>query len=285
MNRFLGKDGLTSASANHLANVAKEMYESHECKLNSIRLVSRDYTLAVNGQKYRLENESPKEELFYLLPTLEDIASLKSLIAWLREGIKAKEWECSSLAIDEWFENQVKAGREDLKEPDGGEPINFDSILGAEPVDRQARYYALEARCATLGKYIHPDGHLSAARKAFFDMQKNPTMVLGSGQNAEINTYSSEFSGEEIDLEFFTIQQEYRAAQAEFNALKSELENKLTEAKRNAYKERSDAREQWKLRRDAALLEHTAEVKALKIVIPNALKEIYRSVAAVANIK
>lgn len=285
MKKFLGKDGLTSTSANHMANVAKEMYESLEAKLDSVRLVSRDYTLAVNGQKYRLENESTREEFTSLLSSLKEIASLKSLIAWLREGIKAKEQESSPIAERKWLEAQIKSGREGLKEPEAGEPVTFESVLGEEPVDRQARYYALEARCATLGKYIHPDGHLSNARKVFFDKQKNPTMVVGSGQNAEVNTYSSSFTSEEVDREFFSLQQEYRSVQAEFNSLKSEIENKLTEAKRKAFQEQSEARKQWLFRRDAALLERSAEIKALKIVIPDSLKEIYGKVAAVANAK
>lgn len=285
MNKFLGKDGLTATSANHIANVAKEMYENLEAKLDSIRLVSRDYTLAVNGQKYRLENESTKDEFASLLSSLKEIASLKSLIAWLREAIKAKERLCSSEAESEWLDEQIKAGRTELKEPHKDAYLNFSDILDAEPVDRQARYYTLEARCATIGKYIHPDGHLSAARKIFFEKQKNPTSISGSGQNAEINTYSSSFTCEDVDAEFFTLQQEYRSVQAEFNGLKAELENKVTESRRKCFKEYCEVRKQWILIKDAALLERSAEVKALKITIPDSLKEIYSKVASVANAK
>lgn len=172
MSKFLGKDGLTQTSANHIANIAKEMYESLEAKVDSIRLISRDYTLALNGQQYRLENESSKEEFLAISASLKEIASLKSLIAWLREGIKAKEELCTYTAECKWLDEQIKAGHEELKEPETGETVSFESILAGEPIDRQVRYYALEARCATLGKYIHPDGHLSSARKEFYDKQK-----------------------------------------------------------------------------------------------------------------
>ena len=52
---MLGKDGLTITSANHLANIAKEMYESLESKVESLKLSSRDYMIAVNGNVYRMK--------------------------------------------------------------------------------------------------------------------------------------------------------------------------------------------------------------------------------------
>ena len=59
-SNLLGKDGLTITSANHLANIAKEMYEAIEAKLGALRLYNRDYMLAVNNNSFRVENESSK---------------------------------------------------------------------------------------------------------------------------------------------------------------------------------------------------------------------------------
>ena len=59
-NNMLGKDGLTITSANHLANIAKEMYEALVSKLSSLRFFSRDYMLAIVGKTFRVENESEK---------------------------------------------------------------------------------------------------------------------------------------------------------------------------------------------------------------------------------
>ena len=84
---FLGKDGVSATSANHLANIAKEMYEAVQNKLDSIKLYSRDFLLAVNGTVYRVENESDKSELDDISNGLKTIGELKSLIAYLREGI------------------------------------------------------------------------------------------------------------------------------------------------------------------------------------------------------
>ena len=49
-SNMLGKDGLTVTSANHVANIAKEMYEAAESRLKTLKLYSRDYMLAVNGK-------------------------------------------------------------------------------------------------------------------------------------------------------------------------------------------------------------------------------------------
>lgn len=70
---MLGKDGLTMTSANHLANIAKEMYEALLSKLESLRFFSRDYMLAVAGKAFRVENESDKAELCSLNASLKEI--------------------------------------------------------------------------------------------------------------------------------------------------------------------------------------------------------------------
>ena len=88
---------------------------------------------------------------------------------------------------------------------------------------QKARYYALEAKCATIGSFIHPDGPFAKARKDYFEHKKNPTLVVGRGQEAEINTFTSSFTAEEVDGEFFSLQKEYRKIQAEFNKLKAEV--------------------------------------------------------------
>ena len=75
---MLGKDGLTITSANHLANIAKEMYEALVSKLESLKFYSRDYMLAIAGKTFRVENESEKSELGTLASGLKEIGALKA---------------------------------------------------------------------------------------------------------------------------------------------------------------------------------------------------------------
>ena len=158
-------------------------------------------------------------------------------------------------------------------------------MLSGEPIDRQARYYALEAKCATMGKYIHPGGHISNVRAQFFEKKVNPTEIKGSGQEAEINKYSSTYTEEEVNESFFKLQQEYRSVQAEFNGLKSEIESAQDEINKKKIAELAEERQRHSLALKAALLERSVEVKALKIIIPDALKPIYEKVAKVASAK
>ena len=284
-NSMLGKDGLTITSANHLANIAKEMYEALVSKLESLKFYSRDYMLAIAGKTFRVENESEKSELGTLASGLKEIGALKSLIAFLREGIKAKNEMSSDAAFEEHVEELIKSGREDLKKPVAKKEVAFEEELSKLTAEQKARYYALEAKCATIGSFIHPEGAFAKARKDFLEHTKDPIKVMGKGQEAEINTYSSSFTAEEIDAVFFELQKEYRNYQAEFNKLKAEVDEKVAEANREIANDNLAAMKLWVDTRKVERTLYDTEVKALKVVIPQNLREVYEKVNAVANAK
>ena len=284
-SRFLGSDGLTQTSANHIANIAKEMYEALEARMESLRLVSRDYTIASTEKTYRVDNESPKEELTSLADSIKEVSALKSLIAWLREGIKAKTEIASQEAENKYIDDLIKAGRKDLESPVFDDNCTFDAVLQEQGPDVMAKYFTLEARCATLGKLIHPAGGFALKRKAFFDAVKNPTTISGKGRDAEISTLSSSFTAEEVDAEFFALQKTYRSLQAELNKLKAEVDAKVDE-KRRAFLEEYKLRvKEVQAAREEAVLERSREVKALKIILPQSLRDIFDKVNAVASAK
>ena len=85
-------------------------------------------------------NESSPEELQNLDETLTRIARLKALIAWLREGIKAKEDLCTAKSEEEYLHDLIKLGRLDLEIPDTEDLPTFQSILISRPEAYQARY-------------------------------------------------------------------------------------------------------------------------------------------------
>lgn len=280
-SKFLGTDGLTQTSANHIANIAKEMYEALETKMESIRLVNRDYTVAVNGKTYRVENESDRSEMDNLAASINEVSALKSLIAWLREGIKAKISLSSDEEAGKYLDNLIREGRKELEEPKCDEDLTFEAVLADFGEDVMARFYSLEARCATLGKFIHPDGAFAKARKNYFAAEKNPTSIAGKGRDAEISTFSSSYTSEDVDGAFFSLQKSYRSLQAEFNRLKADVDSKLDEKK----KEYLGKEKEVMLLRKGVLLDRAREVKALKIIIPQGLREIYGKVNTVASLK
>ena len=284
-NNMLGKDGLTVTSANHLANIAKEMYEALVSKLESLRFYSRDYMLAIAGKTFRVENESDQSELAALASGLKEIGILKSLIAYLREGIKAKARMDSDSAFEEHIEELIKAGRNDLKKPEDKKEVTFEEELAKLSSEQKARYYTLEAKCATIGSFIHPDGAFAKARKEFLEHKRDSIKVVGKGQEAEINTFSSSFSTEQIDSVFFELQKEYRIIQAEFNKIKAEVTERVSEANKRIANDSLVAMKLWVDARKVERTQYDSEVKALKVVIPQNLMEVYQRVNAVANAK
>lgn len=284
-NSMLGKDGLTVTSANHLANIAKELYEAAESRLEGLRFYNKDFLLAVNGSTYRVENESERSELDTLAGSLKEIGSLKALIAFLREAIKAKEKLATDNMFDKHIEELVKEGRNDLKLPERQKETTFEDEFSKLNAEQKAKYFALEARCATIGKYIHPDGPFAVARKSFFEHTKNPTTVTGRGQDAEVNTFSSSFKAEDIDGVFFALQREHRNVQAEFNKMKADIDEKVAAANKAAADEYLNAAEICISAKKVERLKWDAEVKALKVVIPQNLKAIYEKVNGVASAK
>ena len=280
-NNMLGRDGLTVTSANHVANIAKEMYEAAESRLGSLRLYSRDYLLAVNGNTYRVENESEKTELQELPAVLKEIGELKSLIAYLREGIKAKETMGLEPAFEAYIDELIAEGRTDLVKPAPRKELTFAEEFDKLTAEQKARYYALEAKCATIGSCIHPNGVFAEARKDYFEHKQDPVCVDGKGQEAEVNTFTSSFTAEEVDGAFFELQKEYRSCQAEFNKLKAEIDTKVAEANKVCVAESMTAMRLWTDARKAERLKYDEVVKALKIAIPQNLQGAYEKVKAV----
>ena len=283
-NSILGKDGLTITSANHLANISKEMYEAIESRIESLKLYSKDFELALNGNTYRVENESGKEDLEAISEEMKRIGALKSLIAYLREGIKAKEALDNDDEFEEHVKELVKEGRTDLERPNSFRAdVKFDDEFIKLTPEQRARYYSLEARCATIGGFIHPDGALAKARKEYFEHKGNPIKVNGRGQEAEICTFSSNFTPEDVDGEFFALQKEYRSLQAEFNSMKAEIDRRVNDINRKAAADALAAVERWNAAMSVERQKYDEAVKALKIVIPQNLKEIYEEVSRVAT--
>lgn len=251
-NSLLGKEGLTITAAGHLANVAKEMYESLSSKLEGLTLFSKEFTLANNGNTYKVSVESSKKDWEEAGSIIEEIGLLKFLIAYLREGIKAKQNLESQEAIDDYLANLVIDGKKVFEEIEPAEEVSFETEFNKFDAGRKAEYFSLEARCAEIGKCIHPSGEVSEARKAYYNALKHPTTVNGLGTEKEIYSNSSSFTSEEVDSVFFSLQKEYRALQCRLNAIKTEIEKTVSDkalknssARYNAAKERILLKREW----------------------------------------
>ena len=274
---FFGESGLTTTSANHIANIAKEKYQLLLKQLETITLYNTNIGL-IGSEKQPLSYGV--ETLSNVKPSLETIAQLKSLIAWLREAIKAKE---------RLFED-VKSENFGLVAPI--QPIcenvmTEDEYVAAWSIKKRNRYYFLETMCATIGSYIHPNGAFAKAREEYMNKLTNPLRVVGQGRDTTIYEYVPSVDSEEVENTFMTLQSEYRSYQSELNSLKYEIEEAIRSdnlAKSNKYSSEMQNYE-------ASLENYNAEIKTLrlkenerisnmKIIIPDSLQKIYQEVKA-----
>ena len=283
-----GEEGvaLTSTSANHIANLAKEYIQGVETQLNNICFFSTEVALVGStGGASTIQKGESFEVLDSLQSLLEGVAQAKSLIAWLREGIKAKEnlmKDLQTISLEGWCKENGIAKPE---APNYGHVLTEIEYYASLPIKERNRYYQLETEAAVLGKYIHPDGHLSDARKELKDKLQHPHKVDGKGRDALIYTYTPTVLVSEIDNVFFELQKKHREVQAQLNAIKYSCEQAINESTNKVNTEYMTASQKYQAELKDVLGafktwkdEKSQEYSKLKIVVPNSLLGIYNTI-------
>lgn len=288
---FFKKEGeeegvaLTSTSANHIANLAKEYIQGVETQLNNICFFNVEVALVGSTGASTIQAGETPEVLNNLQSLLERVAQAKSLIAWLREAIKAKESLLKGLQainLEDWCKEN---GLTRLETPNCGHVLTEVEYYTSLPVKERNRYYQLETEAAVLGKYIHPDGHLSDARKELKDKLQHPHKVDGKGRDALIYTYTPTVLVTEVDNVFFELQKKHREIQAQLNAMKYSCEQAINESTNKVNTEYMAASQKFQAELKDVLGafktwkdEKSQEYSKLKIVIPNSLLGIYNTI-------
>lgn len=275
---FFAENGLTTTSANHIANIAKEKYQVLMKKLTGLEFYdSKVVSLIGSSEAFLSEGIT---DLSNIKKDLLDIAKLKSLIAWLREAIKAKE-TLRQEALSSTY-NLVKPIL-----PLEEDPITEEDVIGSWSIKKRNRYYYLDSVCATIGTYIHPGQPFAIARDNFTEKLSKPRKTSGSGRDMVIYTYTPSVSQEEVESTFMDLQETYRNYQSELNSMKYEIEEAIKASKIDCMNKNNIAyaaysTEQQKYTNELALLreKEAARISHLKIVIPDALQDIYNQVKA-----
>lgn len=283
-----GEEGvaLTSTSANHIANLAKEYIQGVETQLNNICFFNAEVALVgIVGGANTIQAGVLPEALGNLQSMLEGVAQAKSLIAWLREGIKAKEnlmKGLQTISLEDWCKEN---GMVEPETPNYGHVLTEVEYYASLPIKERNRYYQLETEAAVLGKYIHPDGHLSDARKELKDKLQHPHKVDGKGRDALIYTYTPTVDVAEVDNVFFELQKKHREVQAQLNAMKYSCEQAINESTNKVNTEYMAASQKYQAELKDVLGafktwkdEKSQEYSKLKIVVPNSLLGIYNTI-------
>lgn len=281
---FFGDNGLTSTSANFIANLSKEMYAGIEVELDHLHFYSTTVGLISGGQDRIIRNGV--SSLDDIEQKLKDIAQLKSLIAWLREAISARDRLIEEVKYCEFGIERI------VPVPEMETSLTENDVIGAMSIKERNRYYQLETFCSTIGKFIHPDGVFNKERSKLHDVAVAPYSTSGEGTNMVVYAYAPTISPEEVDNKFAYLQQLYRENQAQLNSIKHQIETivlKDAAEKNERYKVAYDEYHRKELARSIEIQnKRTAEIQRisnLKIVIPDSLKQIFEKVQSYGKSK
>lgn len=287
---FFSESGLTSTSANHIANLAKEQVRLLEESLNQAEFVNIECGLIGSSSRSEIQEGVDKDFLDSLDNCLIKIAGAKSLIAWLREAIKARKRLLDEVDAQTSYSYCEMNNIEYPEKPVLETAITEDDYVSELSVKERNRYYHLETICAVIGKYIHPDGRLADKRQELNKAISHKHRVDGTGRDAIIYTYIPSVSIDDVDSTFFQLQSKHREYQKELNSIKYKIEKAVSDDETNKRAEYRKALEKYNAEMaeiQAKLAEWKAvesqRISALKIVIPISLLPVYESIEALGK--
>lgn len=273
-----GGEGITSTSANYLANLAKETLHEAEAQLRSMKFVNKAAEL-INGDKKNLERgwKDPS----FATELIDRIANMHSFIAWMREAINAKESlmnKCDSYTFEQFIiEKGIVLSPAPLQKT-----VLERQIIEEMNVKERQRYLMLESYASAYGKYIHPDGEFANARKDMYFYVNNPIHLDGRGRDMVIFTYEPSTNMEAVETAFLDAQAKHREYEKQLNAMKFKIKEEVN--RRNTeylllYKEEFqkykselvETQNEWK----QEVIKLREKVSKMKIIIPNALRDTY----------
>lgn len=281
MKSYFGESGLTTTSANHVTNLAKEMAVMIEEKLSVINFVTVTVS-SIMGNTTFITQEGASD-LTSIKDSLNTVSQCHALEAWLREAIKEKKVMYDEFSrtysIGVWAKEK---GIELPVCPNKNITPTEDNILENLPEKERLRYLSLEASAAVIGKFIHLRGPYNTARKELAKAKNAPYKTEGTGQEMTIYKYLPTMSEEAVDQNFFELQSKHREIQAQLNKIKYEAEQEALRLANEDEKRFSDEYQRYSSEYTPLLSEYNLykqnelnRLAALKIIIPDELKPIY----------
>ncbi len=290
---FFGEQGLSSTSADFIANLAKEMLRKDESRIGNINFVCEQISAFTNPVKSDVSIGMGEDEVRNIPAIMERIMRLKSLIAWLREAIKAKERllkEVEDMEIGGKGWDELGLGEEPKMPHSTCNEMTKDDYMAKLSIADRNKMYSLQTKAAVLGKILHKDGALETARERLYSIMTKPREVESKGLNNIIHYYEPSVDSAVVDEVYFKLSAEYREAQASLNAYLHDMEAAIKQSKIDNVRSYLHEEEEWN--RKMSLLhtkltawkaEESRRIGKLKIVIPNSLRPIYEEVQKVGK--
>lgn len=285
---FFGEHGLTSTAANHLAELAQEIVTSNKSKLEQTSFVNAFVDIVgSNSAAKQVQVGYSQEKLDEIQSVVEQIAEMNSFCAWMREAVKAKEAmdeKVAEMQLWQWCQDN---GIEQECLPMSPDPVKMEEIVDELNVKERCEYFALEAKAATIGQYIHPEEPFSEARKRLHDILANPVSTAGEGASLLIYNYEPSVSEAKVEELYLALQKEHRQNEQKLNQIKASLKLRLTAKSIEQQKEFAEktnesnakiARQQSDF--ESWRVKERERISKLKIVVPQDLQKTYDYLSA-----
>ena len=281
---FFGTKGITSTSANHIANIAKEVMEESRALLENITFVNCNVGLISSDVSRLTEKGYDTDELGNIVLSINKVAECNALIAYLREAIKAKEEE---LAYIEGISTSkfLKIKNIEIVDPRSSHSLDFmteDDAIALLSQQERIRYLILEATAAAIGNRIHPGKSFAEARRKLELKRKEPIKLVGSGSDALVYTYSPSADVDEVNETFMQLQSAHRTANKHLNSLKFKVKQIMDDHNLKAKREYAAQSEEYDRiiatyvkQAEAFIEEQKKELLELKIVIPSDFQKLF----------
>lgn len=290
---FFGPEGLSSTSANHYCNLAKEACRNYNVNMELMNFYSTGLSVIGDDKKKITSVGLDLAGLMRIKDAAAMAVKLHSLIAFFREAIKEKDRICKEMEQYEDSDRLNKLTGEHI-ELSHNTPVHEDylteeDVVKTWTVGEQEKYLSLQAEASVYGKLIHENGPVSRARTALATKIANPIEVRENGRDTLIYDYQPTVSMDEVDELYFSLQNDQRTAQAELNGMKKRIQDALDKdklEKDEAYRlaliehnarmtEINNRIKEYNSEMSVIRKQKVAEAQALKIVVPNRLKDVF----------
>ena len=291
---FTTEEGMTSTSAQHVSAMANVMVQDIKQHIMGLRLYEKSIRVIGDAE---VTVETVNNTLPEIAESVKRICKANALIAWLREAVKEREQAqkyVSDMSLDDWMKKQG-IEKPAVPQPPQMPRINFqdyDTILDTGlTVKEYNRFVELNSALAVYGEMIHEKGLLTRQKSELARIMQNPTEVKESGRDTIITTYKVDVNiGVDLDKLYTELQSEYRKLQAEKNGIEAKFSNLAMDYQTRKMDEWKAAKAQYD--RDLQKVnseligiqtqmndwkkQRLEELAALKIIIPDALKPLYK---------
>lgn len=282
---FFGESGITSTSATYLCNIARELLKDIESSLNSISFITEEVTLFGSENKIRTKEGYNLSELSDLDSKLTKAAQLKAFIAWMSEGIKAKDVESERLK-EYTLSDFTKDFPEYIVQRSENSTLDINYGLGKLNISERVKYLFSEALTSSIGKYIHNNGALRKAYSELLNIAHNKVNITTEAKDSIVVVTNKipSVDTKEVEKIMLKYQDLRRENEKVLNSLKSKVKDYDHEYQMYLNLEQKVDVESYKedmeivrSKYNEYVLNKRSEIENFKIIIPDELRDIYNT--------